>query len=49
VLAVMRALARPGIRAGIALEENGEVRFEHTWKLAVARARAWRSRQSFSA
>jgi ubiquinone/menaquinone biosynthesis C-methylase UbiE len=39
VLAVMRALARAGIRAGIALEENdGEVCFEHTWKLVVGRA-----------
>lgn len=41
VRTVMRALARAGLRAGIGLEESDdEVRFDHTWRLVVARARA---------
>jgi ubiquinone/menaquinone biosynthesis C-methylase UbiE len=36
---VMRALARAGTSAGIALrEESGELRFAHTWMLAIAMA-----------
>jgi len=36
--AVMRALARAGLDAGIALREEGErLRFTYTWQLACAR------------
>lgn len=38
---VMRALARAGQHAGVKLrEEAGEVRFTHTWLLAVARPKS---------